>query len=232
MTEKKASVAEQMIDRLLLYIDDNHLLPGDRMPSEKEICETYCVGRSSVREAYKAMQSRGLVVSIQGKGVFVGNRIDFGGTEASHFGTAKMQVRDYIDVRLAIETASVRLAIQRATEQQIDSLREIQKSFLYSIEIGNAWMMAEKDEQFHDKIAEITDNPLLIQVQGIVEDFFRTFRVRSFRVLENRYHAVNPHNMIIQAFQDRNEDLGVLIMQQHLSQSFDDFIGNLESVEA
>ena len=212
MAEKRASVAEQLIDKLLLHIEDNHLGPGDRMPSEKEVCETYHVGRSSVREAYKAMQSRGLVVTAQGKGVFVGNKIDLGVLESTPFGNVKMQVQDYMDVRVAIEIASVRLAIQRATPEQIQSLQEIQEGF----------------RQFHTKIAEITGNPLLIQVQAIVADYFRNFRVRSFRVAENRDHAVNPHNMIIQAFLSRNEDLGVLIMQQHLAESFSDFIGNLE----
>ena len=111
---------------------------------------------------------------------------------------------------------------------------------LYSYRIGsnsavtviNSTLMSPavaKDEQFHTKIAEITGNPLLIQVQAIVADYFRNFRVRSFRVAENRDHAVNPHNMIIQAFLSRNEDLGVLIMQQHLAESFSDFIGNLEN---
>lgn len=229
MVEKRASVAEQLIDKLLLHIEDNHLGPGDRMPSEKEICETYHVGRSSVREAYKAMQSRGLVVTAQGKGVFVGNKIDLGVLESTPFGNVKMQVQDYMDVRVAIEIASVRLAIQRATPEQIQSLQEIQEGFRQSIAIENTWLMAEKDEQFHTKIAEITGNPLLIQVQAIVADYFRNFRVRSFRVAENRDHAVNPHNMIIQAFLSRNEDLGVLIMQQHLAESFSDFIGNLEN---
>ena len=165
MVEKRASVAEQLIDKLLLHIEDNHLGPGDRMPSEKEVCETYHVGRSSVREAYKAMQSRGLVVSAQGKGVFVGNKIDLGVLESTPFGNVKMQVQDYMDVRVAIEIASVRLAIQRATPEQIQSLQEIQEGFRQSIAIENTWLMAEKDEQFHTKIAEITGNPLLIQVQ-------------------------------------------------------------------
>lgn len=229
MAEKKTSVAEKLIDRLLLYIDDHHLEAGDRMPSEKEVCEVYHVGRSSVREAYKAMQSRGLVVSMQGKGVFVGSKIDLGVADGAPLGNSTMQIRDYIDVRVAIETASVRLAIQRANEQQIEELKQIHREFLASLESENVWLMAEKDEQFHSEIAEIAGNPLLIQVQAIVADYFRTFRVRSFRSVENRNHAVNPHGMIIQAFQSRNEDLGVLIMQQHLAESFDDFIGIVEN---
>lgn len=128
MAEKRASVAEQLIDKLLLHIEDNHLGPGDRMPSEKEVCETYHVGRSSVREAYKAMQSRGLVVSAQGKGVFVGSKIDLGVSESTPFGNVKMQVQDYMDVRVAIETASVRLAIQRATPVRFRVCRRYRKA--------------------------------------------------------------------------------------------------------
>lgn len=216
------SAVDQVIDELLLHIKKNQLGPGSKMPTEKEVCEMMGVGRSSVREAYKVMQTRGIVHSVQGKGVFINDTVHLNNLSANPFGDQEMRMGDYMDVRTAIEITAVRLAIQRATETQIQSLEVIHQDFLKGIEQSNVWKMANKDEEFHSQIAAITGNPLLIRVQDTVSEYFKSFRVRSFGISKNVSHAVSPHAMIIQAFRDRNPELGVLVMTQHLDQSYTD----------
>lgn len=216
------SVVDRVIDRLLLHVKENKLGAGAKMPTEKEVCEMMSVGRSTVREAYKVMQTRGIIHSVQGKGVFINPTFHLDDLSANPFGDQEIRMGDYMDVRTAIETTSVRLAIRRATETQMKELEKIHQEFLEGIEQNNVWKMADKDEEFHSKIAKITGNPLLIQVQDVISEYFKAFRVRSFGNAKNRNHAVNPHAMIIQAFRDRNDELGVLVMKQHLIQSYED----------
>ena len=54
---ERISVVEQVIERLEEYITENNLKKGDKMPTEKEVCEMLEAGRSTVREAYRMMQA-------------------------------------------------------------------------------------------------------------------------------------------------------------------------------
>lgn len=225
----KVSITDQIVDFLMLYIDQHNLSKDMKMPTEKEVCEMMGVGRSSVREAYKALQARGIVVSVQGKGVFVCKDTQAGVDKENPFFDKQMSIRDYIDVRSSIETAAVRFAIQRATPEQIEELRAIHASFVKSIEQNNVSKMASYDELFHMRITEITNNPMLIQMEEIVNKNFRPFRLRSFQEHCNTVHAVNPHAMIIEAFAQKNEELGVLMITQHLKLSFEDMEGIIQA---
>lgn len=218
----KVSIVDQTINQLLAYISAEKLGPGDKMPTEKEVCAMVGAGRSTVREAYKVMQARGIVSSRQGKGVFLNDTQDHVLSNGNPFGDKEMQIGDYMDVRTAIETTAVRLAIKRATDSQIRELEQIQAELEQSVSDGDIWKMSELDENFHAAIAEMSNNPLMIHVNNIVAQYFKAFRLRSFGGIDNRFHVIPSHAMIIRAFQDRNCELGMLVMRQHLEQSYDD----------
>jgi GntR family transcriptional regulator len=62
----------QIRSRLLEMIENGQLQPGDRVPSERELTETYGVSRMTARQAVSELENQGFLVRIQGKGTFVG----------------------------------------------------------------------------------------------------------------------------------------------------------------
>ena len=50
------SVVERVVDQITNAIINGELLPGDKLPTEPELCETFNVGRNSVREAIKILE--------------------------------------------------------------------------------------------------------------------------------------------------------------------------------
>jgi len=64
-------VPELILDEITRLITEGILKPGDRLPSESELAERFGVGRSSLREAMRALQLLGIVEVIQGKGTFL-----------------------------------------------------------------------------------------------------------------------------------------------------------------
>jgi GntR family transcriptional regulator len=66
---------QQIADNLLLQIEQGTLRPGDRLPSEPELCQTYKASRNTVRLGIAALMNRGLVVPRQGLGTFVAEEI-------------------------------------------------------------------------------------------------------------------------------------------------------------
>jgi GntR family transcriptional regulator len=61
----------QIRTRLLEAIENGHLKPGDRVPSERELTETYSVSRMTARQAVSELETQGYLTRIQGKGTFV-----------------------------------------------------------------------------------------------------------------------------------------------------------------
>ncbi|WP_079479435.1 FadR/GntR family transcriptional regulator [Halobacillus salinus] len=64
-------VYEGVLHQLKAYIETNHLKPGDKLPSERELSEQLQVGRSSIREAFRAMELLGLIETKRGEGTFM-----------------------------------------------------------------------------------------------------------------------------------------------------------------
>lgn len=225
-TIERVSIVDQVINNLIEHMDDNNCKPGDKMPTEKEVCESLGVGRSTVREAYRMMQVMGLVKSVQGRGVFVIDKNENEDLKENWFKKYGRNISDYMEVREAIEPMSVRLAIKRATPADIRKLDRIHNKFKESVETGDPIKMASYDETFHGFIAEITDNQLLIKIQENIAEYFLEYRIRSFGVPESQKHALKPHQDIVDAFYEKDPDKGEQVMIEHLKISFEDFEKN------
>ena len=66
---ERISIVDQVINNLKDYIVEQNVAVGDKMPTEKEICEMYGVGRSTAREAYRMMQAIDMIDVKRGKPV-------------------------------------------------------------------------------------------------------------------------------------------------------------------
>ncbi|MCD6473102.1 FadR family transcriptional regulator, partial [Candidatus Aerophobetes bacterium] len=62
---------ENVIKQIVNLIKNNELKPGDKLPSERELAEKLSIGRASLREAFRVLESRGLIKSRPGRGRFV-----------------------------------------------------------------------------------------------------------------------------------------------------------------
>lgn len=222
-TIERMSIVQQVIDNLLSYIEDHNCKAGDKMPTEKEICEMLGVGRSTVREAYRMLQAMNMVVAVQGKGVFVA---DPGKKEKESglnwFKQHGSNMMDFMEIRTALETMAVRLAIRRANEQDIRKLEKIHKCFVKSIETGNEVSMASYDEAFHNQIALMSHNTLMEKLQEILAECFSEYRLELYKIEENQQHAIEPHERIVEAFREKDEEKGVEVMLNHLQISTQD----------
>ena len=72
---QSASVAEATAAQIRELIAEDVLRPGDRLPSERELCEHMQVSRTSLREAVKALISEKLLESRRGAGLFVSAQV-------------------------------------------------------------------------------------------------------------------------------------------------------------
>ena len=139
-TVEKVSVVQQVEQRLREYIAESDIMVGDKLPTEKQLCENLGVGRGTVREAIRMLQAQGFVEIRPGRGAFVLQKREAQKEDiVNWFCNNEYGVRDLLDIRVALEPLAVKLAIQRCSDQDVARLKAVHDQ---SIKAGAAKDMA------------------------------------------------------------------------------------------
>lgn len=216
----KQSVTDTVYEKLRDIIVQGQVKVGERMPTEVEICETYNVGRSAVREAMRALRTKGYVDIRRGSGTFVISQ-----TEKSPEGAIiwlisnKQSICDYMDVRIAIETLAVKLFIRNGTIEDFDLLHGIQRQLEEAIKEGDSEMLSALDEEFHTSLVRGTRNDLLININIMLSDLFKKYRVITFAEKSHRGAAIGGHRKVLDALYRRDTNDAIFAMREHLENS-------------
>ncbi|MGN1267352.1 MAG: FadR/GntR family transcriptional regulator, partial [Dorea sp.] len=117
----RKSLGEKTEDKLMKYILEQPVNPGQKIPNEFELAEMFGVGRSTIREAVKGLVSRGILEVRRGSGTYVINTCYL---EEDPLGFGKIENKyrlslELFDVRLMIEPEIAALACRNATEEEL-----------------------------------------------------------------------------------------------------------------
>jgi len=158
------------IKELLLY---KNLIPGSRLPSEKEMAAQFGVGKSSIREAIKMLDAVGVIESKQGYGTFICSEPKEDSLNPLIFQWILQQSsnQDLLNFRIMYESAYTFLAMDTMTEEDKACIKKELKSYSQevdeSLEIG-----AKRDANFHRAILKSTHNPYIIRTGEVLIDLF------------------------------------------------------------
>ena len=136
--------------------------PGDRLPSEQDLAERFKVSRVLVREAYRALESRGLIEIREGDGAYVHevSQDELYQSMLDFLVSRKETIQEVIQVRLSLEPEVAYSAAQNATDDDIRELEAILARHEEKAAHGDPGV--EEDELFHHTIARMTGNRFLL----------------------------------------------------------------------
>ena len=117
---ERRKVYELIADQLISQIGEQHLLPGDSLPPERELTKTYRAGRSSVREALRMLESKGLIESVGG-GSFVvaGYANPLNSSLRLLLSLDQATMADIYELRRILECEAAALAAERRTDAHL-----------------------------------------------------------------------------------------------------------------
>lgn len=163
-TIQKTSTPELLVRELLENIKTGELKPGDKLPPERTLAESFGVSRSSVREAISAMVLVGYLEVTQGKGIFLKHDIPSPHMLSSSLSEvlSAYWIMDMIETRQILETNVVKLAAARADDNDIKKLRETIRQMEKSIKNIEGFYNA--DFQFHTAVCEASNNQVLAEM--------------------------------------------------------------------
>jgi len=215
---KRVPVTEQVVDSLKEYITSGNVSVGDKMPTEMELCAMLNVGRGTVREATRVLQTMGYVEIQHGKGAFIARTSEPDKDSLSGwFAENEMELMDYMQVRMAVEPLAARLAIEHCSPADITALQAIQRETEQAVRRQDAATLAVCDEKFHARIFDCSGNKLLKSIGVIMLEALKVFRGRTFFIPENAQNVLEPHASILRAFENGDAPEGERCMRDHIT---------------
>ena len=203
---KKTKLSEQTSDRLYeMIVDEQRYAPGSKLPNENELSRNLQVSRTTLREAISFLVAQGVLEIRRGKGTFVAEELPAAGLDLTSLAGLRSRVRakDLFEMRLIFEPATVALACQRGTDEE---LRQIQKKAERVERIaaeGGDWPLA--DQEFHWAIIKASHNEYMRRLYPIINSAVNEI----LQLSKNRQHmqdiALNDNRLILEFLLKRDE---------------------------
>jgi GntR family transcriptional repressor for pyruvate dehydrogenase complex len=215
---KKIRIHEEVVSQVHELIKEGRFKAGDQLPSERELAETFKVSRTSVREALRALETHGLIISRTGTGNFIANLP----VESLVAPLAKLLIEektalaDIFEMRKLIEPHIAALAAERATKTDIERMKRILEDQSEAVNRGETGV--EADAQLHFAIGQATQNHALEKlVSGLMEMLSRS-REESLQTADRRNVSIESHRQIVAAIEKHDQKKAREAMQRHIEQ--------------
>lgn len=210
-------------ERVLTYLKESlksgALSLGQPLPPERELAETLGISRNSVREAIRLIEHMGFLVSSQGSGNFISCNIQKNLQDSFDLLILLQQIdyRQLAELRTGLELQATLLAVDRITDEQADGLTAIVKEMATC----SRDRASHLDKEFHDTIAAISGNELIIQIlralSSTIDRFISDMRRRILLNFQTGSQLQYAHEQIADAFQRRDKVQLVLAVTHHFN---------------
>lgn len=164
---RKPKLSETVVGAIRKQLQAGEILPGQKLPTEGQLTETFGVSRTVIREALAKLAADGLVEPRQGAGVFVIEHVStMFGALAADMGTKDSIALNVLEVRLAIEIESAGLAAIRRSAAQEAAIQEA--FFEFERLLLDSEPTEAADLAFHRAIASATSNPFYVEMLDVL----------------------------------------------------------------
>ncbi|MGE0388085.1 MAG: FadR/GntR family transcriptional regulator [Gammaproteobacteria bacterium] len=165
---------EDVTARIRDLVHEGSLKPGDRLPAERELARRLGIGRPALREALRALESAGLLELRKGKtgGAFIsaGRPSVMADNMSDLLRVGSVSIPELFEARIWIQTALVRAASERATEQDLQALEENVAGARRLHDAGDVQRRIQANIEFHNLLAQAAHNPVMVVIVRALTD--------------------------------------------------------------
>lgn len=206
-TITRRSLHTELIDRVRDMIVEGILSPGTKIP-ERELCERFGVSRTPMREALKVLAADGLVSLEPNRGAWVAR-------------VTVEELEEVFPVMGALEALSGELACARISDDEIRHIRDLHEDMVHHYKAGRLADYFRVNQEIHEAILSAADNTTLAALYRSLAS-----RVRQARYLANMSQsrwdeAVEEHEQILDALEQRDGRKLAAILKKHLGNKMD-----------
>jgi len=210
MAQQNFDLDKQPLSSSLYQMIQTDILSGeikaDTKLTEQTVCKKYNVSRTPVREAFRQLESDGLIENIPNRGAYV-------------IGLSKRDISDLFDLRYLFEIQAVEWAIMRMDSTEIEDLKEtIEFMEFYTLK-NDTEKVLQFNSKFHQLIYAGTKDRILQKTLATYQIYLKhSAPARSYSE-EYLKTILDEHKAIYNAFESKNVAAGRKAMQHHMEQS-------------
>jgi GntR family transcriptional regulator, transcriptional repressor for pyruvate dehydrogenase complex len=215
---------ELVAERLLQLISSRRLGPGEVLPPERELVQLYAVGRSSIREALRMLESKGVIAS-RGDGAFavaefrnpLDHSLDF---------LLTVDEADYVElfeVRRILEGEAAALAAKRRRRAELALMDEAIEQMVAGLPSEEQFIAA--DLRFHLTVAAASRNRLIAHLMEAIRSLLQRSLSSAYHVPGSPERAVDDHRLIAEAIGGKRPEDARQRMLEHVARVERDIAG-------
>ncbi len=221
---------ESLADRVALilkkFILSESVPAGDRLPPERQMADTLNISRTVLREALNQLMGEGILERPSPRILRVAgfDRDALASSIASHDDT-DIRFRDLMELRYILEVGSIPIIIQQLTPPDLARIEALAAKHRHEIADGRSGNSA--DIEFHTRLLQVIDNPIIRGVIPVIEEQIRSYLLREPSMLvpgrskpETLIRVIDEHQDIISALRNKDVAAGLMAMTRHLEPYF------------
>ena len=208
---------ESVIDQIMDLVKRSELKPGDKLPPERELAEKLSISRNSLREAFRVLESRGLIKSKAGGGRYIREirKNGHNSTENIILSLEKSSILELLEAREMFEVKIAKIAAQRATPEDIKLIEMVLNKMKKKEELKDE-KKTESDTEFHLAIASTSHNFVFVNIIKLHLDLLKETRGKTWQIPGRREKQYQEHQAILQAIREHNSKKAGEAMLTHL----------------
>jgi DNA-binding FadR family transcriptional regulator len=212
------SVADHVVEQLERLIGNETFPPGEKLPAEHDLADALQVGRSTVREAKQILLAKGLLVSRGRAGTFVASARDTNDASEVIRALRDPAHQDITEVREVIEIATIRMASERATAEDLAEMRSIVEDLarLFAAQDTVAW---SRSLDIHRAIARASKNKVLASIYDLISQVLERTQVPYLPYIAEGQEEVAQHSRLVDMVASGDADAAEAEMRLHLQHS-------------
>jgi GntR family transcriptional repressor for pyruvate dehydrogenase complex len=219
---KKRNIPEEVARTIERIIIDNDLQPGDRLPSQMELSRTLNVGTRSIREAVKTLETRGLIETHHGKGIFIkSNNLDYflevlNDSLIFDIHRDETLLLELTDVRKMIESNVIYDVARKPGKELLQSLIEIFDSMEKVMVTREVEAYNLLDVKFHQTIIGASGNKILITLYKYLSNMLKKSVDETGFMEGSLQEGFEDHRRMLEALVSRDPDRAKALMERHI----------------
>jgi len=208
---------ESAIEQIMDLVKRSELKPGDKLPPERELAEKLSISRGSLREAFRVLESRGLIKSKPGGGRYIREIRKNGHNSRENIilSLEKSSILELLEARKMFEVKIAKIAAQRATPEDI-KLIEMVLNKMNQKEGLKDEKKTESDTEFHLAIASTSHNFVFVNIIKLHLDLLKETRGKTWQMPGRREKQCQEHQAILKAIKEHNSKKAGEAMLTHL----------------
>lgn len=206
--------SEKVAEKIMQMIEAGLLKPGDKLPSEPEFAKQLGISRGILREGLAQLKAQGVISRKPKDGTYIlpFQKPEAGITKTTQQAIKASSFRSIMEMRDAIEQKAAVLVIERATDEELEELREIVLKSEHPVGEDDL------DYYFHYRLVELSGNIIFM---GIVDTYFeeiREIRDRNLNKARSKDQVLQEHLAIVDALSRRDKAAAVMAVENHMKQ--------------